>query len=52
MRDVVLRHGGVKKVLTDQGSVFRSQFMEHVFTLTKTKHVMTSGFRPQVNGPS
>jgi len=46
--DFVFRHGAVRKVLTDLGRQFISDFTENVFLKTKTKHIKT-GYSPQTN---
>jgi hypothetical protein len=48
--NIVLRHGAVDRILTDQGRNFCSNFMEAVYKITKTQHLKTTPYYPQCNG--
>ena len=50
INEIVVRHGAVVKILTDQGRNFCSEFMETVFKMTKTEHLTTTAYNPQCNG--
>ena len=47
---IVLRHGAIERVLTDQGLNFCSKFMDSVFELTKAQHIRTAPYHPETNG--
>ena len=47
---IVLRHGAIRKVISDQGRSFCSEFTEAVFKLTKSQHVMATPYHPETNG--
>ena len=47
---VVLRHGAVKRCITDRAQNFCSKFTEAIFEAFAIKHVRTSGYHPQTNG--
>jgi hypothetical protein len=46
----VLRHGAIKRVLTDRGQNFCSRFANEVFDVFNVKHVRTTAYHPQTNG--
>uniref|UniRef100_A0A158P4K2 RNA-directed DNA polymerase n=1 Tax=Tetranychus urticae TaxID=32264 RepID=A0A158P4K2_TETUR len=47
---IVCRYGAPKKVLTDRGKCFDSQFMETVYKLFASKHTRTTAYHPATNG--
>ena len=48
--DVVLKYGAVKKVVTDKGRQFISNFLKAVMDLFSTIHIKSSGYHPQTTG--
>ena len=50
VNQILVRHGAITKILTDQGRSFCSEFMENVFKLTAVNHLVTTPFHPACNG--
>ena len=48
--DVILQHGAIDRVLTDNARYFCSEFFEDVMKLISSKHVTTTPYNPQCNG--
>ena len=46
----ILRHGTIKKCITDRAQNFCSIFTEAVFQAMSTKHIRTTAYHPQTNG--
>lgn len=47
---VILRHGVVKQLLTDQGSNFTGKLMSEVYACLGVKKLQTTAYHPQCNG--
>lgn len=47
---VVLRHGVVRQLLTDQGSNFTGRLMNEVYELLGVKKLQTTAYHPECNG--
>ena len=50
VNEILVRHGAVVRVLTDQGRNFCSEFMEEVYKFTKSQHLVTTPYKPSTNG--
>ena len=50
VHSIILRHGAVKQVLTDQAQTFCAKFSEEVFRSFNIKHLKSSAYHPQTNG--
>ena len=48
--EIFLRWGFCDEVITDQGTEFNNELLTELLRLTGTKHLRTSGYRPQTNG--
>ena len=47
---IVCRHGCPRHLLSDRGGNFKSQLLEEVCTIMKSKHLFTSPYHPQTDG--
>lgn len=50
LENVILKHGMVRKVLTDRGTHFLGSFMREISALLNVKHLLTSPYHPQTDG--
>ncbi len=50
VRDVILRHGEIRCILTDNGSNFRSKLFMEICKLFGIKQLRTTAYHPQCNG--
>jgi len=48
--EIFLRWGFCDEIITDQGTEFNNELLAELLSLTGTKHLRTSGYRPQTNG--
>ena len=48
--EVIMRHGLIENILTDNGKNFCSKLMEGVFKVTGSNHLKTTPYHPQSNG--
>ena len=46
----ILRHGAIKKCITDRAQSFCSNFTRELLNSLSTKHVLTSSYHPETNG--
>ena len=47
---IVLKHGAVERIVTDQAQSFCSEFMEIIYSSFASKHTKASPYHPQTNG--
>ena len=50
VNDIFLKHGYVKKIITDNARNFTSNLMKEMFNTTKIEHKLTTPYNPQCNG--
>ena len=50
IHNIVLRHGAVEKIVTDQAQNFCSEFMEIIYSSFSSKHIRASPYHPETNG--
>ena len=50
VQSIILRHGAVKRVLTDQAQSFCANFSEAIYNSFKIQHIRSSAYHPQTNG--
>lgn len=50
LRNILLRHGAPRVLLSDRGKTFLSQVLAEVLRACNTSHKLTSSYHPQTNG--
>ena len=50
IHNIVLRHGAVERIVTDQAQSFCSEFMEIIYSSFSSKHIKASPYHPEANG--
>ena len=50
IHNIILKHGAVEKIVTDQAQSFCSEFMEIIYSTFASKHVRASPYHPETNG--
>ena len=49
-KNVLIRYGCTKIVISDQGHEFVNGVSQDLFAITKTKHKISTAYHPQTNG--
>ncbi|GFV69571.1 transposon Ty3-I Gag-Pol polyprotein [Trichonephila clavipes] len=50
LKEIVLRHGAPRVIITDRGAVFRSRLVSSLVDLCNIDHRFTTAYHPQTNG--